>query len=249
MPYLCGDNPISNVAATKFLRLTDTQLFFLRQWANGKFINEKNEDIPGPTDPPGVALDRGVLGNVLGGAFCPGAEASWIMRNPAIYAEPYRINGVAISDLTAGSLSQPAIVTGADDTSDMATGLEPGDITKYSALPWQADFNECSTQEVDITYEKWNELYPASVGDPAQSVIQPTYWWPSHRPMGANQQIPTPPGAPTQYTLVEWSQGIPQSNAGDLKMVTAWKDLGFIISNSDPTGPPYIQIERNDANL
>ena len=33
MPYLCGDNPISNTAASKFLRLTDTQLFILRQWA------------------------------------------------------------------------------------------------------------------------------------------------------------------------------------------------------------------------
>lgn len=250
MPYLCGDNPISNTVPAKFLRLTDTQLFFLRQWANGKFINEKTEDLPHLADPPGVALDRGVLGNGLGGAFCPGAEACWIMRNPAIYAEPYRIKGVDLSTLTTGSLSQPAIVAGADDTSDMATGLEPGDLTKYSALPWQADFNECSTQEIDITYEQWNELYPASVGDPVQSVPQPTYWWPSHRPMGVNQPLPTQPGSPPQYTLMEWSQGIPQSNAGDLKMVTAWKDLGFVINNAaDPNGPPYIQIERNADNL
>jgi hypothetical protein len=251
MPYLCGDNPLSNVAASKFLRLTDTQLFFLRQWADGKFINEKNESLPDQADPPGVALDRGVLGNVLGGAFCPGAEACWIMRNPAIYAEPYRIKGTALSNLTTGSLSQPAIVTGADDTSDMATGLEPGDITKYSGLPWQADFNECSTQDIDITYEQWNTIYPSSVGDPVKQVPNTTYWWPSHRPMGVNQQIPTPPGSPPQYTLMEWSQGIPQSNAGDLKMVTAWKGLGFIINNAaDPNGPAaYIQIERNDANL
>lgn len=248
MPYLCGDNPISNVAASKFLRLTDTQLFFLRQWAEGKFINEKREGISDPV-PPGVALDRGVLGNVLGGAFCPGGEAGWIMRNPAIYAEPYRIKDIAISELTTGSLSQPARVTGADAAADMATGLEPGDITKYSALPWQADFNECSTQNVDITYEQWNSIYPTSIGDPVKSILNPTYWWPSHRPMGVNQQIPTPPGAPTAYTMMEWSNGIPQSHAGDLKMVSAWKDLGFIINNSDPTGPAYIQIERNEENL
>jgi hypothetical protein len=25
--------------------------------------------------------------------------------------------------------------------SDFVTGLQPGDVTKYSALPWQTDFN------------------------------------------------------------------------------------------------------------
>ena len=46
MPYLCGDNPLSNSVVSKFLRLTDTMLFLLGQWAVGKFINEKREDIP-----------------------------------------------------------------------------------------------------------------------------------------------------------------------------------------------------------
>ena len=86
MPLLCGDNPLSNEIPSKFLRLTDTQLFLLRQWADGKFINEQLEDITPAPLPEGVALDRGVLGNALGGSFCPGAEASWIMRNPAIYS-------------------------------------------------------------------------------------------------------------------------------------------------------------------
>src|SRR5215831_15600237 len=74
MPYLCGDNPLTNVAASKFLRLTETQLFILRQWAAGKFINEKLEHLPPQPSEPGIELDRGVLGNALGGAFWPGAE-------------------------------------------------------------------------------------------------------------------------------------------------------------------------------
>jgi hypothetical protein len=118
----------------------------------------------------------------------------------------------------------------------MQVGLEPGDITKYSAVPWQSDFNECSMQPVDITYEKWNVIEPQSVGDPAQDIMQTTYWWPAHRPVTIN-------GVP-------WSQGIPQNNAGDLKMVTAWKELGFIRDNPayDPTDPgssPYILVESN----
>jgi len=41
MPLLCGDNPLENTLPAKFLRLTNTQLFLLRQWSEGKFINER----------------------------------------------------------------------------------------------------------------------------------------------------------------------------------------------------------------
>ena len=82
MPKLCGDNPMTNTVPSKFLRLTDTQLFFMKQWAAGKFINERTEMFPPVAVPPGEALDRGVLSTMLGGAFCPGAETTWIMRNP-----------------------------------------------------------------------------------------------------------------------------------------------------------------------
>lgn len=251
MPFLCGDNPLSNTAASKFLRLTDTQLFILRQWAEGKFINEKDEDIPAANPEQasltGNDLDRGVLSNLLGGSFCPGGEASWIMRNPAVYQEAYRLNlnqNFALNALSAASSRptgpnpQPLSLQG-----DLSSGLEPGDITKYSGVPWQSDFNECSSQMINLTYEDWNRLYPDSTGDPAlassEQIIQLTYWWPSHRPMTVNN--------------VPWALGIPQSNQGDLKMVTAWKALGFVKNNPDYTPengePQYIQVERNDADL
>jgi hypothetical protein len=102
MPMLCGDNCLTNTVPSKFLRLTDYQLFILKQWADGNFINEIAEGwlqsppytpfLPYPTTPPttGRQLDQGVLSNVLGGAFSPGGEAAWIMRNPSVYWEPYR---------------------------------------------------------------------------------------------------------------------------------------------------------------
>ena len=253
MPFLCGDNPLSNTVPSKFLRLTDTQLFLLGQWAAGKFINEQQEDIP-TTDPEqgtltGIDLDRGVLSNALGGAFCPGGEVAWIIRNPAIYAEPFRIkhstyfSPKVLASWQPNPLSLPGPLTTPEDQGSLGVGLEPGDLTKYGAVPWQADFNECSNQPVDITYERWNEIEPQSVGDPAPDVTQTTYWWPSHRPM----EVFTAQGQQP------WSQGIPQTNAGDLKMVTAWKDLGFLNANPDytPTNgePQYIQVERNDDEI
>jgi len=249
MPFLCGDNPLSNTVPSKFLRLTDTQLFILKQWADGKFINEDSEDFPAaPAQPTitGADLDRGVLSNVLGGAFCPGGEAAWIMRNPAIYAEAFRIKQSPYFSLSALQTWQPQPLSTAGippdppDAGSMQIGLEPGDITKYSGVPWQSDFNECSVQDIDITYEKWNEIYPQSVGDPVIDRTQTTYWWPAHRPMEVTALIN---GKPANMV---WSQGIPQTHAGDLKMVTAWKFLGFIM-NTPKYG--FIQVERNDKDI
>ena len=259
MPFLSGDNPISNTVPSKFLRLTDTQLFILGQWAAGKFINEQSEDIP-TTDPEqgtatGTDLDRGVLANGLGGAFCPGGEVAWIIRNPAIYAEPFRIKHSPFFSPTVLaswqpnplSLPQPGTPYAAGDQGSMSVGLEPGDLTKYGALPWQADFNECSTQDMDTTYEQWNVVEPESVGDPAADVTQTTFWWPAHRPMFVYQDL-----GGGNYQQVAWSMGIPQTNAGDLRMVTAWKDLGFIKETPDwpeSGNPQYAQVERNDENI
>jgi hypothetical protein len=221
MPLLCGDNPLSNEAPSKFLRLTDTMLFMLHQWADGLFINEDREGIhPEPLPPgEGAVLDRGALASSLGGAFCPGGEATWIMRNPAIYSAAYRVHPGAPQQ---GALSQPPSVSGAATAANLAAGLEPGDITKYDAVPWQADFNECSTQDIDITYEGWNQIEPDSTGDPVKPLAQLTYWWPVHRPM-----------------LGGWSPA-PLNNAGDLQMVTVWSLLGFIKETHNPQQPVAI---------
>jgi hypothetical protein len=241
MPMLCGDNCLTNIAPSKFLRLTDTMLFLLGQWAEGLFVDERREGIdPGPQLPgPGAALDRGVLASALGGSFCPGGEATWIMRNPAIYREAYRIN-------PNQNFLQPVLklMPALSLQGDLATGLEPGDITKYSGVPWQSDFNECSTQEINITYEDWNNNYLASTGDPAQETLIYTYWWPAHRPM----MVFKSPGGPQVY----WSQGVPQTNLGDLKMVTAWKELGFVKNNPEATPdnglPLYVLVESENIS-
>ena len=189
MPMLCGDNCLTNVAPSKFLRLTDYQLFILKQWARGRFINEIDEGwlkdppynpfVPYPTTPPktGRGLDRGVLSNALGGAFCPGAEVNWIMRNPSIYWAPYRIKADRSVSNFLVTAAQANTSTGMQmdytfnvenplsQDNNFDVGLQPGDMTKYMALPWQADFNECTTNPTDVTYADWNNIYPDSEHD------------------------------------------------------------------------------------
>jgi hypothetical protein len=267
MPLLAGDNPTSNELPSKFLRLTDFQLFILRQWADGKFYNEIDEGwVPDAALDPFQPyrswqnrtprdLDRGVLSNLLGGAFYPGGEVCWIIRNPSAYRQPYRLIadpdfyafGQTAANANASSVSEQLYLaaTGValSQRSNLARGLQPGDLTKYSALPWQADFNECTTQNIDITHELWNTVRPGSERDPwleRELKTWDTLWWPAHRPLQTYEVVSLDGGQPT-YRFLYWARGVPQTLAGDLKMVTEWSRLGFVVRN------PYLPPDKIDA--
>ena len=278
MPMLCGDNPLTNEVPSKFLRLTDEQLFLLGQWADGHFLNELEQGLPLPApvyfpypqtpSATGHTLDRGVLANVLGGAFCPGGEVGWIMRNPSVYREPYRIKAdrnladfrcSAAQANAAGLLPNDDVFSIGNPLSqdnDFATGLQPGDLTKSMAQPWQSDFNECTTQTINITYADWNRIDPGNENDlrlKAEEKTWETLWWPAHRPLQTMEFV----GRTADGTIVTdwttWSRGVPQTPAGDLAMVSEWSKLGFILRNPDPSyndtpspGPDarYFSIER-----
>src|SRR5262249_7601484 len=130
---------------------------------------------------------------------------------------------------------QPGVVDGADTTASIKAGLEPGDITKYSGVPWQADFNECTTQPIDITYENWNNIDADSTGDTFKDKTWITYWWPAHRPVYVA----------TSHGMAAWSP-TPNTNAGDLTMVSIWWQLGFMVPASDntPQNPDFILTEN-----
>jgi len=284
MPLLAGDGPNNNTLPSKFLRLTDYQLYLLHQWAEGKFFNEVEEGwVPDSAVDPfqpylhwqnrtARDLDRGVLANLLGGAFFPGGEVGWTIRNPSIYKDPYRIKadpkfytfGQTAANANANAISEQLYLgnfnTDLSQGSNFEIGLQPGDLTKYSALPWQADFNECSTQTIDITYELWNTIDPASEHDPwlkQEQKVWETLWWPAHRPLQAYEVVSVTDGSPS-YQFLTWARGVPQTKAGDLKMVTEWARLGFLIRNPylkpsqiDVASPDtkYISVERTQEDL
>ena len=267
MPLLAGDNPKYNDTPSKFLRLTDMQFYLLRQWAEGKFINEVTAGFvpassvnpwqPYPRGPvlTGRELDQGVLSNLLGGAFFPGGEIGWIVRNPGVWYLPYRLKAdptfatfgeTAAQANAKGSTVNPITYIGYADTdlsqdSNYATGLQPGDLTKMSALPWQADFNECTTQTINITYEAWNQIDATNPADPILAREEKTWetmWWPAHRPLQVAELTVNSDGSTSTTQPLNWSRGIPQTSAGDLKMVTGWTQLSFVVLNY--TLPPEI---------
>ncbi len=235
MPLLAGDNPISNFTASKFLGLTATQFFILTQFTNG-VVDMKGT---APQLPAGPALDKANLENCVGGAFCPGIEITWITRNTSIYAplpagfdasDLFRINQKDISKLSKGKLS---LTNGADN--NYKNGLEPGDLTKYMAQPWQADFNECSIQNINTI----------GVNQPAvQNAQVNIWWWPAQRPYTITPKD-------NQQQQVQWDRGFvadtKTNTRSDVQMVTCWKYLGFIMLEG--SFPAAFEVERNTAAI
>jgi hypothetical protein len=250
MPKLAGDNPLSNFTISKFLGLTQTQYFILSQFANGQYTLGAQTTLPPGSAGAGVQLDRAHLENCVGAPFTPGIEITWITRNVSIY-QPVPANPVAsdwfrIRARSFGS-SPLSLTNGQDNNYATGGGLEPGDLTKYMAQPWQADYNECTNEQI-------NPL-PGSANTPIIGSQVTLWWWPVQRPWYVY-----PKTAQAPYLQRPWTDGfindVPQDNGmnapQDVQMVTNWRDLGFIQKVPVPAGsnaPLFQEVERLTANI
>ncbi|VEB44297.1 Uncharacterised protein [Chromobacterium violaceum] len=223
MPYLAGDNClVLSTATSKYMRLTDTQYFMLQQWVAGWFVNRPEDGDAAEN------LTRAALDNCVGGPFSPGIEMTWISRNPAIYGQPFRIRNHFVPE---GPLSLDF---------DLKRGMEPGDVTRYMAIPWQADFNECSSQPLDG---------------------RRLWWWPAQRPefvyLEPQPQPRTlaasPPPPPDQETgkQVPWLGTDYDQLAGDfiqfaddIDMVKYWAGLGFVMEKQVEGERRFVEVAR-----
>ena len=227
MPYLAGDASIGPADKTpsKFLHLTDTQYFMLQQWADGYFTCGKENN---PKKSYGDVITQGVLENCVGGAFSPGIEMTWVSRLVPIYSAPFRIR---VKDDICYPLSL--------DWNPEA-GLEPGDITKFMAIPWQADFNECSSQPIDgRTVWWWPAQRPLFVYTKVKDCVEPegrTIWQ-----MVQDKDVKQVPWVGTDYDIN--AQDF-VSFASDNEMVKNWKNMGFVFNEGDKEKPLFVEVER-----
>ncbi len=169
--------PLSlGAAGTSFLTVTKTQYFMLEQWSKGLF--KKGE---GSTLAPGELLDIAAMANCLGGRYVPGIEVSYTIMDKDIYiqdwkktgAGPFRIKHKYL-DYIGLDKDTPYLTSGWIPLHDMTDGLQPGDISKFMATPWQTDYNSCSIHATAINTDGINK------SNGADSTL---YWsWPSQRP-------------------------------------------------------------------
>ncbi|MDN2674253.1 LodA/GoxA family CTQ-dependent oxidase [Janthinobacterium sp. SUN026] len=145
MPLSLGD------AGSSLLTLTRAQYFFMDQWAHGQYVADSGDFLLGA----GEALDRTILFNCLGGRYSPGIEMGFIVRDPGLYRQawrrhdaggPFRLNAQHL-DYAAAVRDQPFL--GAGYMPLRGGELQPGDVSKFMALPWHTDYNSCATHLPD----------------------------------------------------------------------------------------------------
>jgi hypothetical protein len=225
MPIFAGDGGDSDPRENdpeRWQRILVRQYALLKRWAEGDFIEDLDLSPPAPpatlgrysvAEQPG-ALDRAALEPCIGGPFYPGIEITYIVQHPSIYGEP---------DVYGGPFRlNPAVLT-------------PGDITQHMAVPWQADFNECSI-----------------------------HWWPAQRPddvvtsalynevvkaLETSEQIEPLALAQMLATRELWTRGIRQygtDSTVDIDMVEHWHSFGFITARVAPNGETvHIEGDRD----
>jgi len=101
----------------------------LKAWRDGAFTDDWGD----PAAPPALTpdgLDRAALEACTGTNFFPGIEASLNVKDPALYAAPFRLSHQKV---------------------------KAGDMTQVMAVPWQADFLKCRrswwpSQRPDFVY-------------------------------------------------------------------------------------------------
>ena len=127
---LMADHEAENQPVTK------VQYLMMKQWKDGEFINDWTGPPALDTQITPSGLDRASLEPCVGGAFYPGIEAGWLMRDVYRFDEAFRLSH---------------------------TGLSAGDITKQMSVPWQSDFNDCK-QEDPLAWwpaQRPDDVFPA----------------------------------------------------------------------------------------
>jgi hypothetical protein len=232
MPKLLGDDP-GNVKGTgqRALTVTPTQWAILERWFDDDFIGSEL----GPSsllDPPEAehltphGLDRAALECASGGGFFPGIEVGWLIRQPSVFAEPFRIKHGAPSPYRG------------DGEENVTVGA--GFFSRQMALPWLADFRDC---KAEVHPEKSNR--PEVWG-----------WWPSQRPDAVLDpsgervtwhRATGPGGSPRKWR--ETRTDIPSYQ----EMIDNWWKFGFIqpVDNGEPIThwQRYREAERADQVL
>jgi hypothetical protein len=162
MPASMGD------ADRSFLTVSQTQYFLLNQWYAKAYLPGG-----GPALGPGERLDRVTLENCTGGRYAPGIEVSFLVRDRNLYIQdwqtrdcgPFRINQAPL-DYDKATKDKPFLSFGYIPLQKYA--VEPGDISKFMAVPWISDYNSCGT-------------HMPEPNPPGNSTI---YWsWPASRPV------------------------------------------------------------------
>lgn len=240
MPMHLGDGDDA------FLSLTRTQYFCLERWNEG-FAGF----VPGVKHilGPGEQLDRATLANCLGGRLSPGIDFTFSLREKAVFEQNWKTSGGGPFRIRAKMLSysadlagdKPLLTGGYAPRHAEADGLEPGDLSKFMAIPWHTDYNSCAT----------HPPFPNPTG------IRTVFWsWPAQRPVAVYtlddvalepadvKAPPTPVLGQPRWSVRGLGTDSPDAeNQGRYQirhdMLENWPRIGVVIQAAAIEAPPF----------
>ena len=241
IPPMYGDEvTIPGTTPQQFLAVTATQYQMLARWRDGDFIPGLPRPAPRLLAEVSVALqpstlDRAALEACLGGAFHPGCEATWPVRIASMYAAPFRlkVRPAGTVERDYGDTLTPEIALAPDGP---LSSNGPGALTRWMAVPWQADTASCRSG-----YEPQIDPY------------LPTFWAarvPNHILTEADYRTvmdttqPRPVRLAAFYTRPNWLRNIVDDDtiASLQRMVDFWYKLGLVNERPGPTDMPELPL-------
>jgi hypothetical protein len=231
--------------------LTDTLYGFFEQWFQGDFLSDYDpnwrspsslNEVPLPEQP--AMLDRAALHFCMGGPFHPGCEMTWPMRLGSMYRAPFRLRQqpAGLSEPDYGEYLTQSIVL-SNDGPLSASG--PGDISKWMAIPWQADTASCRSGYTPDFDPYLPTFWPSRV--PNQVLTEENY----RVVMDESNDMETRTKA--FYDRSNWLRGLglKQPYIEQItKMVKDFGELGVVERHDGPDipeFPPYIYVESTPA--
>lgn len=266
LPYMLGSGVNYSFSPAHWFTMPQLQFSILERWAAGEFIDDWNtttkadrtlrfEDLSLDQQP--MALTRAALEPLSGGAFHPGVELTWPMRQQALYHDdlPFRIKvretPETVSEQTAklGLLLSPQTCFGNATRSKTPSGeaysfydvpedspigaQKPGDLTRWLGLPWHPDAFSCQ----QVLYS--NDFPNAT-------------WWPALLPIDIlpefayKQLMRDDLDDATKLKFYNdrqlWSRGVSgigyhaqgSYDDGLERMVALWSRMGFVLKHPRP---------------
>jgi len=265
LPYMLGSGVNYDSSPALWFQMPRLQYEILEKWAAGEFVDDLDrpeasirtiDEVALEHQP--AALTRAGLEPCSGGAFHPGVEMTWPLRQEALFRDdlPFRIAlgdrasllqndqvGLLLTPETAFNRQDmqgdPALQSGEAYTfvpgPDAPIGPQmPGDLTRWMGLPWFGDAFSCG-----LAIEYAND-FPNAI------------WWPAATPIDVLPELHFDQiGAEALsddeqlrffHNRVPWVRGVrgiglhaeASYSDGLSRAVDAWSHLGFVVRRPRP---------------
>lgn len=274
LPIMLGDGINYPDSPHSWLSLTPTQYAVLDLWAQGRFVNDyQDEQLDAyasldelPLELQPEALTRAALDACSGGAFHPGVEITWPIRHPELFRGPKQTSlpfRIALSERPGliqdmgYQLNPVNVFKGNPERPDHGAPVgpqAPGDLTRWMGVPWQGDAFSCQAVQTADGFPTpiwWPALLPVDV------LPEAFYQQLMREDLSAEERLRF------FHSRVPWARGAAGIGLhveagytdGLRRMIELWTRMGVVVKRPGPAGLAgvpeqlYVEVQRGSMDI